>query len=1056
MPPYAFLKSFAFSVLTFLLWYLSGSAVIHAQPNSDIPLDLIIVIDNSGSMGNADGNPATEDNGTDPSGLRFDAASMLIDLVSPQDRVGIVIFSGQSDPLHETLLQMNEEANRTLLRNGLDEVRRNGPGGGTSYNSALADTIALFGDDNRRQRAVIFLSDGEPTDPSPPLDETNADSLINRLAPLRDQQIPVFLLLVGVGTETEDTETPSKIKDVKTAFQRTGPVPRSLQNPQSVAEAFAFALTQLQPNTYLDALESDPGANANSTLFEVQTSRSLGVSRATFIFVPEQPLTGFSATIKGAPENAVEESVAPNNANYAIASFTTNTEQPINGLWEFDLNAAQVQGFAFVRSDVRLNVLTPAMAISEGVRGFIPNQALVVRVLPQGAITEEETKIQVRREPSCFTDTGLAPSAGVETPLKQRGLSIDESVYWTTLVPPDTSGALVVELQQLDEPLRLARCFDLEPASEVTHPLIIEQPRVGDALVAGSIPLRVTLPPEIRWEEVMAWIEFPTGRVEEVSLDPLDWSGSSAEVAQTGNYTIRYIATGKSQSGIPVHLFAETEYNVVGVISPVNPVIDLPTIGAFQSLIESEIVLNAPLVAQDALITTEVVSIRNVNEPNRTVDPASVNFTFCPRAEIVQAQIRCPFSIQPTDALPAGSYEADVRIEVPSDYNLGLDIIKIRFVRPPSVFRLLNYSGLEARNRLTPINRDLSYQFNFEAKLWQRDPELEPRIVQLRRLGGDQETLATPDSYIKVTLIPEVDREALAYELLIQEIEPLADGQYEMRLEFATPYSELAIEPEVTPLLFEKEGAYVTLNFPITTTLPLSDEVALPISGRLCGLGWGCVLFPNEQTVAAPLVIATTYMTESPTLSIPTVVQIGDEQPEASASPLTFGWRIEEQTQNTTTLAYNADLIGQASQTLEEGAYTVRLRFPDLVRQPREEQFTVNVIGTTALVQERLMPGLLAGFLGFVFWRRVTGKKGMRGTLIVAGERLSLEGLSGPVKLVENPDTELYELVPMRNPGDALAIITQGRNRVLMVRYDHGEEVQLECGDSTEDFDYLC
>jgi uncharacterized membrane protein len=112
------------------------------QRQRDQPsLAILLVIDRSGSM----------------QGLLIemakDAARAVVDLLGPQDQVGVIAF----DDTPTTVVPLQSAANRTRIR---DLIARIGVGGGTDIYPALVEAWALIGRSPARIRHVIVLTDG--------------------------------------------------------------------------------------------------------------------------------------------------------------------------------------------------------------------------------------------------------------------------------------------------------------------------------------------------------------------------------------------------------------------------------------------------------------------------------------------------------------------------------------------------------------------------------------------------------------------------------------------------------------------------------------------------------------------------------------------------------------------------------------------------------------------------------------------------------------------------------------------------------------------------------
>jgi hypothetical protein len=199
------------AVLGFLVPYRAV-----AVQAADAPLDIVVVIDNSGSMHSkvVKNSVAKSDfgKGSDPTGLRYDATKMLVELLDTNDRLGVVHFSDAAGILGtgQTMLRM-DEANRKSIRGALDTIsvdysksdtrptNKYGyinddvvPPGETNYIQAFAGVNTLLQTNSTNRKVVIFLTDGVPTD----MGKSAATITTAMQAQLKSINAPVFLLML--------------------------------------------------------------------------------------------------------------------------------------------------------------------------------------------------------------------------------------------------------------------------------------------------------------------------------------------------------------------------------------------------------------------------------------------------------------------------------------------------------------------------------------------------------------------------------------------------------------------------------------------------------------------------------------------------------------------------------------------------------------------------------------------------------------------------------------------------------------------------------------------
>jgi Ca-activated chloride channel family protein len=127
-------------------WFAIGLAAPHLPPTAATAKDVTIVIDRSGSMSDAQKMFYAKR-----------AASELVGLLDPSDRVNVIAFSDEVDPLfHEP-----HAADAQTRRDVGAFIDRLSPGGGTDIALALTTAVhAQAADKSDRPHVVVFLTDG--------------------------------------------------------------------------------------------------------------------------------------------------------------------------------------------------------------------------------------------------------------------------------------------------------------------------------------------------------------------------------------------------------------------------------------------------------------------------------------------------------------------------------------------------------------------------------------------------------------------------------------------------------------------------------------------------------------------------------------------------------------------------------------------------------------------------------------------------------------------------------------------------------------------------------
>lgn len=141
-----------------------------------VPKDVILVIDQSGSMDGAKWEQAQE------------AAAYVLDNLNEQDRFNIVVFStGYRTYANEMLPSTDASAAK-------EWVYSLGIEGGTNINEALLEALDMTGE---RTTAILFLTDGEPTE-----GVTDIPSILSNLKAAAKPNARIFTFGVGDDVNT--------------------------------------------------------------------------------------------------------------------------------------------------------------------------------------------------------------------------------------------------------------------------------------------------------------------------------------------------------------------------------------------------------------------------------------------------------------------------------------------------------------------------------------------------------------------------------------------------------------------------------------------------------------------------------------------------------------------------------------------------------------------------------------------------------------------------------------------------------------------------------------
>lgn len=912
-----------------------------ARAEDERPLDIVVVIDNSGSM-----------LGNDSVGLRYQAALMLIDLLGDRDRIAFVPFGTRAKPLNSKLVLLSSPWRRSELQKSV--AAANSDDGNTSYAAALSEAHSLLASDVGNQRAVFFLTDGQPTD--------DTAGILRELDSFRADGIPVYLILMNTpGTDA-----------VNEAFEATGPTRISISNPLDVGRAFAFALTDLQPSTYLDVLEGTPGTG-NAYQFIADVGPAQKVAEATFVFLPASGSVGPSMSIQEVPSNAQLRN-QPGDSGYTVYSYSSADAGAINGQWQFTSSTTNVAAFAFIRSEIDLQLQIPASS-SYGRQGVMNDLPFLLGVAAEGGDVGSAT-ISVRFNPgdSCFATSGLARAPTEETyDLNAEGMSENNTLFWRRFETGITQPTLVnVELKQLNRPLRLSRCFVLWPVAATTDALTIRRPTANDDLIGGALPIEATLAPQINWQQVIAYIESPSGRVSAVVLSSTgnSWSGTFSNIIDGGPYTIRVLAHGRVNDN-NVATVSETIYLVEGGMSLSKNVSNLGEITFLGQTFDEDIELETLLLGANATANFTLGSIRNVNSGADASQWMGVD--VCARVEVEGHILRCPVSISPNVSLPPGNYAVEILIAA-EGAGLNSDVFTFRFTRPPSQIRLRDTSPVFTA--ATPIDSVLKAPILFDPILWSGDPRLTnaPTVRELRSVATREKFSPIAD-YLTVEL-QVVDTMQLAYQLILN-INPSADlptGDYEAELQLSSGIPNLVVAPDPLVVRFSKLEAYAIADFSQASDYNAETRIA-PMAPNVWGLRWLNRLLGYRAFVTVPM--QTFYMSGFPdSMPSPVVEQArvaGTETTlEGVANPFEFTWRNDGPLEGRSDL-FNATLVVSIrdSAWVDPGEYEIRLRMEPPLSKPVVQIMRVTVLGGWAFFWWRVVPMTLVLVVLVIGMRRL-------------------------------------------------------------------------------------
>ncbi len=220
------------------------------------PIDVVVVLDDSGSMATCwpwprEGLPfeppcavPSQNPPSDPDELRYSAARLLLQLADDDDRLAVVRFDSVAEGVGAlgALTRVGDGANRQQLAATLQPPTNYMPRGYTRIDLGLEQAINLLAAAREpgRSQYVLFLTDGEPTEPGNVADQRGV--IPDQLATLQRDGVLVFPVILcnpnaGCPAEFLREQFPQGLEEAKT--------------PQDMLRIFSEILTQMKPDRSL-------------------------------------------------------------------------------------------------------------------------------------------------------------------------------------------------------------------------------------------------------------------------------------------------------------------------------------------------------------------------------------------------------------------------------------------------------------------------------------------------------------------------------------------------------------------------------------------------------------------------------------------------------------------------------------------------------------------------------------------------------------------------------------------------------------------------------------
>lgn len=260
-----------------ILFVFIACAIIYTpqivRPQNDHNIDVVLVIDSSGSMQK-----------NDPLSLRVPAAKLFISLLDEGDRAGIVSFSDRGHLLSD-LTFVDSEENKNKLFSAADRISADGLYTNLfeAFNSGYV-TLSLQKESDR-EKIIVLMSDGMMDVGNLDQDRRLIDTLENSLTEtLRKDNIRVYTIAF---TDQSDRKLLEKISKRTGGFYNTAPTDKDfhgvftsifegLKSPEMVPmsengfvidssiEELTIVATKSSPDTKIEIISPDGGSYSSS------------------------------------------------------------------------------------------------------------------------------------------------------------------------------------------------------------------------------------------------------------------------------------------------------------------------------------------------------------------------------------------------------------------------------------------------------------------------------------------------------------------------------------------------------------------------------------------------------------------------------------------------------------------------------------------------------------------------------------------------------------------------------------------------------------------------
>lgn len=390
-------------IVVFVLTIQPAQLTFSQSQNLPMPIALVVVIDNSGSM-----------NSNDPNQLSFAATRLIYEVADSNDQIGVICFGSN----HATMLPLTMVGEVGRRRNVISQLTKPScpVGGGTVIGSALDAAVSMLANATATQRYILLLTDGEPNDLKETLDAVDR---------AQQQQVLIIPLSLYPGSLSNEARL------FQDQLRQRRLEPRTVSNSQELIAEFATIYAQLKPDRYVTQLGlGEP--------IEMRVSALQGVNRVLFVIGADQAIYENDREISctSQPTRCMPDV----EGKFAMLSVEAS---PVEGIWR--LRSANENAVAITRANFRPRLAYPPVSDTAQPGYFLPG----------------------RSSPMIIADfEGLIPNDAPITVNGDNGQWVQGNGQTFVFASVPTLQSADVRLGSSDVPLVLKKQFTLRPVPD--------------------------------------------------------------------------------------------------------------------------------------------------------------------------------------------------------------------------------------------------------------------------------------------------------------------------------------------------------------------------------------------------------------------------------------------------------------------------------------------------------------------------------------------------------------------------------------------------------------